>query len=144
MITTNLNKLELLEIAALEDPKQHCKVTFPLLGVHGTKNSAMVYFELEPGDDVGRHTDSAEELLMVLEGEVNLLIGDETSNAKEGDVAVVPEMVPHNVKNTGNTRARILGFFGGANHVVSTFDKGWVPDGNKVVNTRSMFEQSNA
>ena len=143
MITTNLNKLDLNEISSVEDSKQHCKVTFPLLDAHGTKSSSTVYFELEPGDNVGRHSDSAEELLLIVEGDVEVTIGDENMKAEAGNIALVPQMVPHDVKNTGQSNAKVLGFFGGANHIVATFDKGWMPDGNKVVDTAAMFEQSN-
>lgn len=144
MITTKLNELELNEFIAKDDPKQHCKATFPLVGAHGTVNSATVYFELEPGDNLGRHTDSAEELLLVLEGEVEASVGDETSAMTAGNIAVVPVMVPHDIRNTGDTKARVIGFFGGANNIVATFEKGWLPEGDHVVDTAAVFEQAGA
>ncbi len=142
MITANLNQLELLEFTAKEDPKQHCKVTFPVLGTHGSQKIASVYFELEPGDNVGRHTDSAEELLLIMEGEVEASIGDEIAIMSAGSLAVVPTMVPHDVKNIGTTTVRVLGVFGGENHIIATFDKGWLPEGEKVVSTAAVFEQA--
>jgi len=48
MTTVNLNELELNEFRGKQDKNQHCLAT--------------VYFELQPGDHLGRHTDSAEEL----------------------------------------------------------------------------------
>lgn len=68
MTTVNLNTIELLEFVGKTDKSQHGKATFPLIGAHGSKQIATVYFEIEPGDNLGRHTDSAEELLIVLEG----------------------------------------------------------------------------
>jgi len=142
MIKVDLNALTLNELVAKEAPKQHCKVTFPLLGAHGTNKLATVYFELEPGDNVGRHTDSAEELLLVIEGNVEASIGTETSNLSTGQMAVVPTSVAHDVKNTGNSKAKILGFFGGANHITTTFDNGWEPNDMKEVNTAVLFAQT--
>lgn len=139
MVTVNLNKLELNELMAKEDEKQHCKATFPLLGAHGAQKLATVYFELEPGDNIGRHTDSAEEILLLVQGNVHATIGEETAEMSEGSMALVPVMVPHDIKNTGNTTAKILGIFGGANHIEATFDKGWLPEGENVVNTAAMF-----
>lgn len=142
MITANLNNLELQEFIAQDDSKQHCKATFPLLGFHGTTQTATVYIELSPGDNLGRHTDSAEEILLILEGEVEASVGNERLSAGQGNMVVVPAMEPHDLKNTGNTKARIMGFFGGANHIVATFEKGWGPDNAKVVDTSVVPEQA--
>jgi quercetin dioxygenase-like cupin family protein len=135
MTTVNLKQLELNEFIGKENPRQHCKATFPMLGAHGTKKSATVYIELAPGDHLGRHTDSAEELLLILEGDVEVSVGEENGPASRGTIALVPEMVPHDIKNTGNTTARIIGFFGGANNIVATFDQSWLPMDSNTVDT---------
>ncbi len=138
MKTVNLNKIELTEFIGKDDPKQHCKATFPLLGAHGTRQVATVYIEIEPGDNLGRHTDSAEELIVVLEGEVEAVVGDQKASVRKGEITVVPRMVPHDFKNVGQTTARILGVFGGANNIVATFDKTWLPTNTNVVETALM------
>lgn len=94
-----------------------------------------VYFEIEPGDHLGRHTDSAEELLLILEGEMEVTIGDEKSAASKGTIALVPPMVPHDLRNIGTSKAKVLGFFGGANNIVATFDEVWLPTNSNTVNT---------
>lgn len=68
LVAVNLQELETTEFIGKEFPKQHCRATFPLVGAHGTQQLATVYFEIAPGDNLGRHTDSAEELLVILEG----------------------------------------------------------------------------
>lgn len=143
MISVNLNKLELTEFTGKVSPKQHCRSTFPMLGAHGTQSSATVYIELEPGDNLGEHTDSAEELLLILDGEVEVTVGAEKGNVGKGELALVPEMVPHDLRNTGKTTAKVLGFFGGANNIVATFSSPWQPDGMTVVDTAKIFEQVN-
>jgi quercetin dioxygenase-like cupin family protein len=138
MTTVNLNNIELTEFTGKEDKKQHCKATFPLIGAHGSKDLATVYFEIEPGDNLGMHTDSAEELLVILEGELTVTIGEAFSEVRKGSIALVPEMVPHDLRNTGNTTARVLGVFGGANNIVATFEKEWLPTHSKVVDTAQL------
>jgi quercetin dioxygenase-like cupin family protein len=140
MTTTNVNTLELTEFTGKHDPGQHCRATFPMFGAHGTQQTATVYFELEPGDELGRHTDSAEELLVILEGKVEAEIGGETGKLSKGGIALVPEMVPHNLVNKGETMAKVLGIFGGANHIVATFEKTWLPTDSNTVDTSKLVE----
>jgi quercetin dioxygenase-like cupin family protein len=138
MITTDLNSLELVEFTAKSKPGQRCKATFPLLGAHGTKDSATVYFELAPGEELGMHSDSAEELLLIYEGKVEAVIGNEKGRLSKGQIAVVPKMEPHNLKNVGTETARVLGFFGGANNIVATFEEVWLPTESNMVDTSLM------
>lgn len=135
MITADLNNLELMEFRGKNKPKQHCRSTFPLLAVNGSKDSAMVYIELDPGDNLGRHTDSAEETLLVIEGSIEATIGDEQAHLTKGQFAVVPKMAPHDLRNTGSNVARIIGFFGGAANIVATFDEIWLPLETNIVDT---------
>jgi quercetin dioxygenase-like cupin family protein len=138
MEKANINSLELTEFTGKHDPVQHCHATFPLFGAHGTQSTATVYFELEPGDILGRHTDSAEELLFILEGEVEAEVDGETASLVSGDIALVPKMAPHNLSNKGTTRAKVLGIFGGANQIVATFDQPWLPVDSNTVDTAKM------
>lgn len=138
MEKVNLNTLELTEFTGKNNSNQHCHATFPMFGANGTKSTATVYFELEPGDTLGRHTDSAEELLLVLEGSVEAEIGDEKGTLAKGEIALVPKMIPHNLRNTGNVKAKILGMFGGANHIVATFDQTWMPVDSNTVDTSKL------
>ena len=138
MIAVHLNDLELTTFTSHDYPTQKCAATFPLFGAHGSKQLATVYFELEPGAMLGRHTDSAEDLLVILDGQVKATIGDETRTTNAGGLILVPEMVPHQLVNTGTTRARVLGVFGGANHIVATFDEIWHPIDTNIVDTSKM------
>jgi quercetin dioxygenase-like cupin family protein len=120
MTTVNLNQLELNEFIAREDEKQHCKATFPLIGAHGARQLATVFIELAPGDNLGRHTDSAEELLIVLEGDLMVQVGSIELPVSKGSITLVPKMMPHDIRNAGKTTAKVLGVFGGANNIVAT------------------------
>lgn len=138
MLKIDLNNLSLNEFTSVNNPRQGCKATFPLLGVHGAKQSAAVYFELNPGEELGSHTDSAEETLLILEGTAEVTVGNECNIVSKHSMALVPEMVSHNLKNVGEDKVKVLGLFGGANNIVATFDNTWLPTESNIVDTAQM------
>lgn len=140
MITqVNINELELNEFTAQGDPTQRCKATFPMFAAHGTRDTATVYFELDPGEKLGSHTDSAEELLFIIEGTAEVIIGGMKKEATAGSIALVPKLVPHDLRNAGAGKLRVLGFFGGSNNIVATFEKTWNPVNSNMVDTSQMY-----
>jgi quercetin dioxygenase-like cupin family protein len=140
VISAQIGELELMEAWYEDDPTMRVKVNFPLFLGTGTKNTAVVYFELEPGHRLGRHTDSAEEILLVLDGMAEVSLGDEQGQISAGEMAVVPAMVPHGLRNVGDETARFVGFFS-SNVVVSTFDQPLMPFGQRVVGTPPVLEE---
>src|ERR687891_1481757 len=134
MFTVELSELELFHGGYENDPTMRVKVTFPFSVATGNKNTAVVYFEIEPGHRLGTHTDSAEEILLVLEGTAEVSLGDEQGQISAGEMAVVPAMVPHGLRNVGDETARLVGFFS-SNVVVSTFDQPMMPFNQRVVGT---------
>ena len=106
-------------------------VAFPTHSHTGAAASATVWMELGPDGVVPEHTDSAEELLYVVCGEVEASVGDETGTLREGQLAVVPAMAPHSLRNIGRGDVRVLGFFAGST-IVSTFTEPHGPDGEQV------------
>ena len=134
MYTVRLSELELPEAGYENDPTMRVKGNSPFSAATGTKNTAVVYFEVEPGHRLGTHTDSAEEILLILEGEAEATVGDEQGLVSAGDMAVVPAMVPHALRNVGDETVRVVGFFS-SNVVASTFDQPMMPLGQRVVGT---------
>ena len=55
-------------------------------------------------------------------------MGDEQGLVSAGDMAVVPAMVPHALRNVGDETLRVVGFFSSST-VMSTFDQPVVPMG---------------
>jgi len=84
---------------------------FPLHEQVGTASTAAVLFEVAPHGALATHTDSAEETLVVLSGECEATVGDETGLLRAGQVAVVPASVPHAVRNLTDEPLRVLGIF---------------------------------
>ena len=126
MITIDLESVELLETAAGR------RVSFPFHSGTGTASTASVLFELDPGSALGTHTDSAEEVLLVLAGEGEAQVGGDTAPIRAGDVAVVPALAPHGVRNTGERTLRVIGFFSSST-VMSIFEDGIGPEGEQLV-----------
>lgn len=98
------------------------RVSFPLHSATGTASTATVLFELDPGAELPVHTDSAEELLVVVQGTAEARVGDEVGRIATHDLALVPPMAPHGLRNVGDDVLRVLGTFS-ASTVVSTFER---------------------
>jgi len=80
------------------DPAMWITVNFPYYAGTGNQDSAVVYFVIEPGHYPGTHTDSAEEILLLLSGTVEAHLGDEVGQLSAGQTALIPAMVPHGVQ----------------------------------------------
>ena len=131
MITANLSVQNIPELWWKADPAVRVRADFPLNAEKGSERTAVVYFELEPGCKLGRHTDSAEEVLFIVQGTVEVTVGEETGRVSEGSLALVPEMIPHSIDNVGNVTAKVVGFFP-SGHIVAEFDQPYEPIGQRV------------
>lgn len=104
---------------------------FPLSSATRTASTAVVQMEFAPGAVLPRHTDSAEELLLVLEGTAEGTIGDETGRLQAGDIALVPALAPHGLRNVGDGPLRVVGFFSSSTNL-GVFEEP-LPTGDQVV-----------
>ena len=140
MIAERIEELELVEVWYENDPTMRLKVNFPFFLGTGTKSTAVVYFEIEPRHRLGTHTDSAEEILLILQGEAEVSLGDERGRLSAGEMALVPAMVPHALRNVGDETVRVAGFFS-SNVVVSTCDQPMMPFDQRVVGSPPVLEE---
>jgi quercetin dioxygenase-like cupin family protein len=108
------------------------RVSFPVHSATGTASTATVLFELDPGAELPVHTDSAEELLIVVQGTAEARVGDEIGRIGKHEVALVPPMAPHGLRNIGEDVLRVLGTFSSST-VVSTFEQPFEPGGPQVL-----------
>jgi mannose-6-phosphate isomerase-like protein (cupin superfamily) len=120
MLTASTPKLNLVETWLDGDPSHRVHVGFPINTHAGSADSAVVYFEIDPGYGLATHTDSAEEVLYIVQGEAETEVGDERGRVSAGDLAVIPAMVPHGVRNVGDERLKVVGFFS-ESKIISTF-----------------------
>lgn len=134
MYTADLNRLDMLEAWYEDDAAMQVSFNFPFYAATGNESSSVVYFEIEPGHYLGSHTDSAEEIVLVLSGTVEASLGDEKGRLSDGQAVLIPAMVPHGVRNIGAETARCVGFFSAA-VVESRFDRPMMPLGSEQVGT---------
>jgi quercetin dioxygenase-like cupin family protein len=133
MLTAKTTELELTQIWFEGDPDNaRVRVTFPINKWAGSHDSAVVYFEIEPGEHLPLHTDSAEEILYLVAGEAEATVGDERGRLAAGDLAVVPAMAPHGLVNVGDETVKVVGFFS-ESEITSSFDEPIQPFGASVV-----------
>jgi quercetin dioxygenase-like cupin family protein len=136
-----LDELELLH-ASQSDTAMDVRVSFPFspafpatTGHELEGGHNVVYFELEPGAELGTHTDSPEELVVCLEGDaVDAWVGDATGRIETNELVVIPPMAPHGFRNAGTETARFLGCFSDAS-TVSEFERPVEPMGASVLRT---------
>ena len=134
MLTAKTDTLELTEAWIDGDPDARVRFDFPLYAATGTEDSAVVYFELAPGQRLARHTDSPEEILYIVAGTGEAEVGDERGVVTAGDLAVIPAMVRHGVRNIGDETLKVVGFFSEA-EVTSEFEAPMQPVGESVLGT---------
>lgn len=126
MNVVRLGELELTKFGHEDDPTTHIKADFPFSAATGNTSTALVYVEVEPGDRLASHVDSAEEILLILEGEAEVCVGDELSRVSPEDMVSLPAMVPHSVRNVGVETVRFVSFFSSSTNM-ATFDRPFGP-----------------
>jgi quercetin dioxygenase-like cupin family protein len=141
MQAVQIDELELFEGWSQSDPGMRVRAGFPISSGTGTKSTTVVYFELEPGEHLGSHTDSAEEVLLILSGSGEATIGEEEAAVRMGTLAVVPALVPHSLKNTGEETLRVVGFFSSST-VLSIFAEPMEPFATRYFSTPMIEEEA--
>ena len=128
MLTASTPDLDLFEVYIDSDSNGRVSPAFPINCFTGAAHTAVVYFEVQPGDYLPTHTDSAEEILYIVAGEGEARLGDERGHVRAGDLAVIPAMVPHGIANTGDETLKVVGFFC-ESEITSTFAEPLQPIG---------------
>ena len=83
-------------------------VAFLVTGAHA-HGAAVFEFTAAPGFEVGAHIHhSLEEVFYVLEGELDLRVGDRIMRGGPGTFMFVPKEAPHAFSNPGSTPAKML------------------------------------
>ncbi len=140
MISARLDELGLLETWAEGDPQIRPKFAAAISAENGSASTQVVYFTLEPGKTVGRHAHSADETLLVLEGTLEVSVGDERRQVSAGEVALIPAGVVHDTPNVGSGTSRAVLFFPSA-AVLHTWEVTPMPIGSRVFVTPSAEDE---
>jgi quercetin dioxygenase-like cupin family protein len=134
VIAARWEDVELSEMWSENDPSCRSRQGYALAWGDGPQASAVVLFELEPGNHLGTHRHSAEEAVLVYEGQIEVSVDRESRELGAGGLAVVPARTRHDVRGTGDRPARCVGFFAAAS-VETVFDEALQPSGERVQGT---------
>jgi quercetin dioxygenase-like cupin family protein len=126
MKSIDLEGLDLMEVWSKPDPDSRVRFTFPISGQTGATRSSVAYAELPVGGSIPYHVDSANEVLLVLDGTVEIDVAGETELVPSGRLVQIPRETKHRVTNPGQRRARLVHFFDEAADVV-VFDDPLMP-----------------
>ena len=96
----------------------------------GARASGSSLIEIEPGFKLPLHTDSAEEVIVVIAGRAEVTVDGELAEVGAGELALVPEDVPHEIRNTGEEPLRFAAVYAGTD-VVTTYADDVQPDGDR-------------
>jgi quercetin dioxygenase-like cupin family protein len=119
--------LEMETVGQADDTSARWRGAFPFSSdrpgetVGNSSEYTVVYNELEPEAEIGTHTDSVDELVLITDGTVEATVDGTTTTASDGELAVVPAGVPHSVRNVGTDTASLVGYFA-AGTVESAFE----------------------
>ena len=96
----------------------------------GAQASSTSLLEVDPGCALPRHTDSAEETVVVIDGVAEVEVGGETGRVEAGGAALVPKDVPHQVRSVGDDPLRFAAVYASAD-VVTTYEDVVQPSGER-------------
>ena len=71
-------------------------------------NMTFAYYEVAPHSEVHRHHHPQEEVWHIIEGELEMSIGDAVMVVRAGQAAVVPAGVEHSARANGPCRAIVV------------------------------------
>src|SRR5829696_3122194 len=95
----------------------------------GADASGSSLLEVLPGRRLPRHTDSAEETIVVTAGVAEVSVAGERSRVPAGGVALIPADAPHEVRNAGDDALRFLAVYASPN-VVTRYEEEVQPAGS--------------
>jgi quercetin dioxygenase-like cupin family protein len=101
--------------------------TGPSVGAEASGSSLL---EVPAGRRLPRHTDSAEETIVVTAGVATVSVEGEQATVPAGGVALVPANAPHEVRNAGEEPLRFLAVYASPD-VVTRYEEEVQPAGSR-------------
>lgn len=99
----------------------------PSTGAAGSGSSIL---EVGPGCRLPEHTDSAEEVIVVVAGAAEVMVEGERSRVEAPGLALVPQGAAHEVRNAGSGTLRFAAVYAGSD-VVTRFREEVQPGGER-------------
>jgi quercetin dioxygenase-like cupin family protein len=117
------------------DPSMRFVSIFPVGEREGALASSVAYYIIEPGKHTGLHSDNAEEIVFVAEGEGEVFSIGGTQRLEAGKFVVFPPGIEHDVYAHGSEPMRLLSFFP-TTEILSTFQQEIYPVGGNVLSSK--------
>jgi quercetin dioxygenase-like cupin family protein len=114
------------------DPSMRFVMVFPVTAAQGAVKSTVAYYIFEPGRHSGLHSDNAEEVIYVADGEGEIFVSGKQVKLQPGEFTVIQEGVQHDIYAYGGIELRLLSYFPIA-VVESTFQDPVMPMASTVV-----------
>ena len=118
MMVIRLDGVELERQWDANDTFNDFEVAYPLFAGNGAEQMTVFYWVIQSGCLVGFHTDSAEEVLLVVTGKIAVSDGAEVVTVTEGQLLYLPRLTTHELRNVGEKEARCLSFLPSSNVAV--------------------------
>ena len=122
------------KVGGVDDPAVRWAGAFAAYGGHGTTQSSTIVYEIEPGGELGWHTDATEETQYIIAGKGELQTENGNYQVGPGSVFVLPTNVRHNLANVGSERLRAVAFFAAA-MFTQNFDNVMLPPMSHILGT---------
>ena len=74
----------------------------------GAKSLTITEMMVEPGSEGRLHTHTTDQAIMIMEGSIQMIVGDEIRTVRPGFTLLAPPGVPHKLINNGWVPARML------------------------------------
>jgi quercetin dioxygenase-like cupin family protein len=127
-------KLERVQVRAADDTAVRWAGAFAVYGGHGTTQSSTIVYEIEPGGQLGWHTDATEETQYIIAGKGELRTEEGNYPVGPGSVFVLPTPLRHNLANVGTETLRAVAFFAAA-MFTQEFDNVMLPAKSHILGT---------
>ncbi len=75
-----------------------------------SEHMTFAYYEIAPGCQLHLHHHPEEEVWHIIEGELEMVLGDTTRIVPAGEAVVVPADVEHSARTSGSCRAIVVDF----------------------------------
>jgi quercetin dioxygenase-like cupin family protein len=117
------------------DPSMRFAAIFPVGEDQGATASSVAYYIIEPGRHTGVHSDNAEEIIFVTEGEGELFAMGRTERLAAGKFHVLATGLDHDIYAQGAGPLRLLSFFP-TPEVISRFQQVVYPVGGHELSSK--------
>ena len=128
------DRLDRVQVRSADNAAVRWEAAFAVYGGHGASQSSTIVYEIEPGGQLGWHTDATEETQYIIAGKGELQTEDGSYPVGPGSVFVLPTNVRHNLVNVGSDRLRAVAFFAAA-MFTQRFDNVMLPPMSHVLGT---------